>query len=118
METSILTSIKKVLGLAATYKAFDEDVIMHINASFAILSQLGVGPTNGFMIEDESTDWEEFTVPQNQLNLVRTYMFLKVRLLFDPPATSFLIDAAEKQIKEYEWRLNAFREDDIPMVGG
>lgn len=115
METSILTNVKKVLGIAESYTAFDEDILMHINAAFSVLNQLGVGPVNGFMIEDAGTEWEEFVVPPNQLHLVKTYIFLKVRLLFDPPTTSYLIDAATNQIKEYEWRLNTFRENEIPF---
>jgi len=116
MESSILTSTKKILGIAKEYTAFDLDIITHINAAFSILNQLGVGPVEGFMIEDAGTDWEEFTVPMNQLNLVRTYVFLKVRLLFDPPVTSFLIEATTKQIEEYEWRLNTFREWELDPV--
>lgn len=115
METSILTNVKKVLGIAESYTAFDEDILMHINAAFSVLNQLGVGPIDGFMIEDAGTEWEEFVVPPNQLHLVKTYIFLKVRLLFDPPTTSYLIDAATNQIKEYEWRLNTFRENEIPF---
>lgn len=114
METSILTSTKKVLGIAESYTAFDLDILTHINATFSILNQLGVGPLEGFMIEDDSTEWEEFVVPINQLNLVKTYVYLKVGMLFDPPTTSFLIEAKTKQIEEYEWRLNVFRENDIP----
>lgn len=117
MEASILTSTKKVVGLSASYTVFDPDIVMHINAAFSILSQLGVGAADGFMIEDEDANWEDIGLPQNQLNLVRTYIFLKVRMLFDPPTTSFLIDAMTKQITEYEWRLNVFRENDIPLTG-
>lgn len=115
METSILKSTKKILGIADSYTAFDLDIITHINAAFSILNQLGVGPVEGFMIEDEGSDWEDFVVPQTQLNLVKTYVFLKARLLFDPPTTSFLIEATTKQIEEYEWRLNVFRENEIPL---
>lgn len=110
MEESILTSTKKILGLAQDYTAFDLDVITHINAAFSILNQLGVGQVEGFFIEDEAAVWGDFIVPLNQLSLVKTYVFLKVRILFDPPATSYLIQAANDQIKEYEWRLNVFRE--------
>lgn len=117
MEGSILKSTKKILGLAEDYTAFDPDVVTHINAAFSILNQLGVGPAEGFMIEDENEDWDEFIVPQNQLNLVKTYVYLKVRMLFDPPTTSFLIEATNKQIEEYEWRLNEFREHLIPIPG-
>lgn len=115
METSILTSTKKILGIAESYTAFDLDIITHINSAFSVLSQLGVGPSEGFMIEDEAPVWNDFPVPTNQLMLVRTYVFLKTRLLFDPPTTSFLIDAMKNQINEYEWRLNVFRELDIPL---
>jgi hypothetical protein len=115
MEASILTSTKKILGIAEAYTAFDLDIITHINATVSILAQLGVGPSEGFMIEDELNEWDEFDVPQAQSNLVKTYIFLKVRLLFDPPATSYLITATENQIKEYEWRLNLARESEIPL---
>jgi hypothetical protein len=114
METSILTSTKKVLGIAESYTVFDLDIITHINAVFSILYQLGVGPVNGFMIEDASMEWEDFAVPTSQVNLIKTYLFLKVSLLFDPPTTSFLLDAKKEQIAEYEWRLNVARENDIP----
>lgn len=111
MEASILTSVKKILGMTEAYTAFDEDVIMHINAAFSILTQLGIGPTSGFIVENELTLWSEFSVPDLQLNLVKTYLYLRVRMLFDPPTTSFLIEAMNKQIAEYEWRLGVMRDD-------
>lgn len=114
METSILTSTKKILGIAADYEAFDTDIITHINSVFSIVNQLGVGPTEGFAIEDEEAEWGDIGLDEKETNLLRTYMFLKVRMLFDPPATSFLIDAMKQQIAEYEWRLNHFREEAIP----
>lgn len=113
MENSILTSTKKILGLPEEYTAFDVDIITHINSVFYILSQLGVGPDEGFMIEDEAAEWDDFDGPPEQRIAVRTYMFLKVRMLFDPPGTSFLIEAMEKQIAEYEWRLNVSREVEL-----
>lgn len=113
MESSILISTKKILGIADDYKIFDLDIITHINATFSILNQLGVGPIEGFFIEDESSVWDDFVVPENQRHLVKTYIYLKVRILFDPPATSYLIEAANRQISEYEWRLNVFREEDL-----
>jgi len=115
MEQSILKSTKKILGLGDEYTPFDLDVITHINAAFSVLDQLGVGPSGGFTITDDTTEWDDYAVPQNQLNLVRTYIFLKTKILFDPPTFSFHIDAAKEQIKEYEWRLNAFREDALPQ---
>jgi hypothetical protein len=114
MEESILKSTKKILGLDEAYTAFDHDVITHINAAFSILDQLGVGPEGGFAIEDDLTEWNEYDVPFNQLQLVKTYVYLKVRILFDPPGTSFLVNAANDQLREYEWRLNVFREVELP----
>ena len=116
MEESILKSTKKILGLDEAYTAFDLDVITHINAAFTILDQLGVGPEGGYWIEDDSDLWSDYPVTTpDQLQLVKTYVYLKVRILFDPPATSYLIQAATDQIKEYEWRLNVFREDALDM---
>jgi hypothetical protein len=115
MENSILISTKKILGIAEDYTAFDLDIITHINSAFSTLTQLGVGPANGFMIEDETAQWSDFIADISsddlQYNSVRTYVFLKVRYLFDPPQTSYLITATEKQIQELEWRLNVHREE-------
>ena len=113
MENSILNSTKKVLGLSPEYVVFDEDIIMHINTAFSTLTQLGVGPAEGFMIEDASAEWDDFITDGDvQYNSVRSYVFLKVSMLFDPPQTSYLITAKEKQIEEFEWRLNVHREED------
>lgn len=103
----ILADTKKILGVAPDYIAFDLDITTHINSTLSILSDLGVGPASGFSIEDAGTDWDELPASPKQLALVRTYLYLKVRLLFDPPATSYLIEAMEKQIAEHEWRLCA-----------
>jgi hypothetical protein len=111
MELSILTSTKKILGIAEDYTVFDLDIITHINTAFSTLTQLGVGPEEGFMIEDASTEWDDFIVDDLQYNAVKSYVFLKVRQLFDPPTTSYLIAAFEKQIQELEWRLNVHREE-------
>lgn len=110
MESSILIGTKKILGLAEDYTAFDHDITTYLNSAFATLSQLGVGPTGGFMVEDELEEWVDVDLPDDQLNLVRTYVTLKVRMLFDPPTTSYLITAMNEQIREYEWRLNVLRE--------
>jgi hypothetical protein len=112
MESSILNSTKKVLGIAEDYAAFDEDIIMHINTAFSTLAQLGVGPAEGFMIEDDTAVWADFIATDFQFNSVKSYIFLRVRLLFDPPTTSYLLSAYEKQIEELEWRLNVHREED------
>jgi hypothetical protein len=113
---SIFNSTKKILGLDLAYTPFDIDVMMHINAVFAVLTQLGIGPEDGFFIESDAEIWDDFQVPTNQLHLVKTYIFLKVRMLFDPPTTSYLIDAMERQIKEYEWRLSTMRESLLPVL--
>ena len=104
---SILTSIKKLLGIEEEYDHFDADIIMHINSVFTILNQLGVGPSEGFRIEDETTTWDEF-IPRNS-NLyesVKSYIFLKVKLLFDPPLSGTVMECYNRQISELEWRLN------------
>lgn len=111
METSILLGIKKVLGIPGDYEVFDPDVITHINSAFSTLTQLGIGPAAGFMIEDDSAVWADFIADDMQLNAVKTYVFLRVKQLFDPPTTSYLISAFNDQIKELEWRLNVHREE-------
>jgi hypothetical protein len=109
---SILTSTKKVLGLEEDYVAFDEDILLHINSVLSTLNQLGLGPTNGFMIEDKTATWDDFIGTDLRLTSVRSYVYLRVRLLFDPPTTSYLIDSFNEQIKQLEWRLNVVREGD------
>ena len=106
METSILTSIKKMLGIAEDYTEFDEDIITHINSVFLNLTQLGVGPEEGFMIEDDTAVWEDFIDDSIQLQAVKTYMYLKVKLLFDPPLSSSVTEAFTRMIAALEWRLN------------
>lgn len=110
MLKSILDSTKQVLGIEPDYTAFDQDVIMAINSAFSTLNQLGVGPEAGFFIPDKTTEWEDFIGDDARLNAVRTYVCLRVRLIFDPPATSFAIQAIEKQIEELAWRINVHRE--------
>lgn len=108
--TSILQSIKKLLGIAEEYEAFDTDIIMHINSVFSILTQLGVGPANGFYITDHHEVWEDFMPTSPRLEMVKTYMYLKVQLVFDPPTSSAAIDSANRLISELEWRLNVAAE--------
>lgn len=102
---SILTSIKKLLGISAEYEHFDPDIIMHINSVFMILTQMGVGPSEGFTIEDEMSVWSEFTDSNVMIEAVKSYIYLKVRLLFDPPSSSAVIESINRQISELEWRL-------------
>ena len=114
IDDSILNSTKKLLGIAEDYDAFDTDIVMHINSVFNTLSQLGLHPTDGFAIEDDSSVWSDYIDNQKLYNSVKTYMYLKVRLLFDPPTTSFAIESFAKQIQEYEWRINVQIEEINP----
>ena len=114
MEDSILISTKKILGIEADYTAFDLDIITHINSVFTTLTQLGVGPVTGFSIEDDTETWDLFMAPWENLNAVKTYMYLRVRLLFDPPTTSYHLTSLEKQVAELEWRLNV--QEDTELV--
>ena len=100
---SILDSIKKLLGIQPEYTSFDEDIIIAINTSFATLNQLGVGPEGGYMIEDNTQTWNDYITTTN-LNMVKTYIYLKSRLLFDPP-TGGVLDAIKNQLAELEFRL-------------
>lgn len=108
-KDSILISIKKLLGISKDCTDFDTDIIIHINTTFMILNQLGVGE-EGFQIEDNSSTWDEF-VNLEQLSAVKSYVHLKVKLLFDPPTNSFLVDAINESIRELEWRLNVKAEN-------
>lgn len=103
---SILNSIKKLLGMPSEYTAFDADIIIHINTIFANLAQMGVCPNeHGFQITDNSTTWSEFTNDDMLINNVKTYIYLKVRLIFDPPANSVLVESINNNIRELEVRL-------------
>lgn len=111
MMQSILTSTKKTLGIDESYTVFDTDIVMHINSVFSTLTQLGVGPEDGFAIDDSSALWTDF-IDDARLNNVKSYMYLKVRLLFDPPGTSYHLNSMKEQAKEMEWRINVVREGD------
>lgn len=112
MEQSILNSVKKVLGLPEDYTAFDLDVVLHINSVLSTLSELGVGPAEGFAIEDAEPTWSDFLGLDPRFNKVKSYIYLRVRMLFDPPTTGYLIAAMEKQIQEAEWRITVQAETD------
>jgi hypothetical protein len=137
---SILTNVKKLVGIVESDTSFDVDIITHVNTVFSVLTQLGIGPTAGFMIEDATPTWDDFlnvrqmklagstvyTDVQLQeadklLNMVKTYMYLRVRFLFDPPQTSFVIESLNAQVKELEVRMSIVREgsswvDPMPSV--
>lgn len=105
MATKILDSIKQQIGIVPEYNVFDAQLIMDLNAAFATLHQLGVGPEDGFEV-DENTTWEEY-VTTKRLNFIKSYVSMKVRVMFDPPTSSFALDALRKQIDEYEWRITS-----------
>lgn len=107
---SILTSVKKMLGITEEYEHFDADLIMHINSVFMILNQLGVGPSKGFIITDKFATWADFIQSGENLESVKTYMYMKVRLLFDPPMSSAVMESMKQMISELEWRLNVQSE--------
>lgn len=109
MTESILDSIKKLFGPYSDNTAFDQDLIIHINTVFMTLNQLGVGPAEGFRIKDNTTTWDEYILPEDDLEGVKTYIYLKVKLIFDPPAPS-VINEYNKAIDELEWRLNVNAE--------
>jgi hypothetical protein len=102
---SILTSIKKMLGIVEEYTHFDADLIMHINSVFAILTQIGVGPSEGFSIEDDTDVWTDFIQDNKRLESVKSYTYMKVKLLFDPPLSSSVIESMNRIISELEWRI-------------
>lgn len=106
---SILTSIKKLLGPTEEQEHFDTDIIIHINTVFRILNQLGVGK-DGFFISDKTAVWSDFIEDESKFNDVKTYVYLRVRMLFDPPQNGTVIASIEKMINELEWRLNVAAE--------
>lgn len=107
---SILDSVKQSLGIVPDYEHFDDQLIMFINSVFPVLYELGVGPDDGFEIEDNTALWSDYLGSGKLLNQVKSYMFIKVKLLFDPPASSFAIEAMNKMAQEHEWRIMALVE--------
>ena len=107
---SILLSIKKYVGGGAEHDHFDGDLIMHINSVFADLWQMGVGPSECFMIEDDLSTWEDFLQGSTKFNAVKSYMELRVKLLFDPPTNSAVLEAMKRECDKWEWRLTAAAE--------
>lgn len=111
-DQSILDSVKKVIGMDPSYTAFDIDIIMHINTQFSKLYNLGVGPKNAaFEIEDRNATWSDFLQGKTNINMVKTYVCMAVRLIFDPPPTSFGIEAVKTEIQEMGWRLNVLDDN-------
>lgn len=106
MDESILNSIKALLGPDADYDVYDHDILIFINGVFSTLTQLGVGPAEGFRITGAEETWHDFLGDYRDLESVKTYIYLKVRLVFDPPVNSSVLNAYKEECKELEWRLN------------
>lgn len=106
VEESIFKSIKSLLGPDSDYEVFDNDIIIFINGAIATLTQLGIGPPEGFRISGESETWSDFVGLRQDLDSIKTYIYMKVKLVFDPPANSTVLNAYNEQCKELEWRLN------------
>lgn len=103
---SILNSVKKMLGITEEDTSFDEDIIMHINTVFMIIHQLGAGPVGGFSIVDEESTWDDYFGEEQPLESIKSYMYLKVRSIFDPPTSGAVKEAVNNNIKELEFRIN------------
>lgn len=110
MGESILTSIKKLLGITEDYTHFDQDIIIQINSAFSTLNQLGVGPKAGFAISDKTSVWTDF-INDIRLNFAKTYVFITVKLSFDPPTSGVLTDSYKRQLDELTWRLSIVDEN-------
>ena len=115
---SILTSVKKIIGISEEDESFDTDLIMHINSVLMILNQLGVGPEDGFSITDKSAVWTDVIGDNKLIEATKTFVGLKVRLIFDPPTSSAVLDSINKTISELEWRINVMIENKANATGG
>lgn len=115
---SILTSVKKIIGISEEDESFDTDLIMHINSVLMILNQLGVGPEDGFSITDKSAVWTDVIGDNKLIEAAKTFVGLKVRLIFDPPTSSAVLDSINKTISELEWRINVMVENKANATGG
>lgn len=102
---SILDSIKVLLNVQYYDEAFDKELIMHINSVLMICSQLGIGPAECFSITGSTETWDQFLNGRTDVEAVKNYIYMKIRLIFDPPTNSFTLDAMKRMVEEYEWRL-------------
>lgn len=121
---SILTSIKKMLGITEEQTAYDTDIIININGAFAVLNQLGIGPDEGYFITGSDDTWGDFLPDNNDssvnvsLSLVKVYVYLKTKITFDPPTIGSVMDSTKQAITEYEWRLRTQAELITHLEGG
>lgn len=109
-KKTILEDIRHAIGLGDEHTFFDSDLILHVNSTFDIIHQLGAGPIDGFVIEDGSETWDDYFAGYKTIEFIKTYMYISVKLVFDPPQNSFLVKALEDKQKEYEWRINVAAE--------
>lgn len=115
---SILSSVKKIIGISEEDESFDTDLIIHINSVLMILNQLGVGPEEGFSITDKTAVWTDLINDSKDIEAVKSFVGLKVRLIFDPPTSSAVLDSITKLISELEWRINVMVENKANETGG
>lgn len=115
---SMLTTIKKILGIEPEYTHFDSDIILNINSALMVLTQIGVGPPNGFFITDAGQLWTDFLGDRKDIEAVKMYIGLKTKLSFDPPTSSFVLESIERQLREIEWRLNVQVDKPTIVEGG
>ena len=106
MDESIFESIKSLLGPDASYDVFDQDILIHINSAISVLTQLGVGPSTGFIVTGPEETWRDFIGNDNALQMIKSYIYMKVKIAFDPPANGSVLSAYQDACKEYEWRIN------------
>ena len=106
---SILDSIKKLIGIEDTETYFDSDIVTGVNSAFSSLNQIGIGPDDGFSISDNTKVWNDYLTDVRTLELVKSYVHLKTKLLFDPPSSSSIVDIINKEISEFEWRINVIK---------
>lgn len=111
IEDGILKSTKAILGIVEDDDAFDQDILVHINSAFSTLGQLGVNLPDVSGVDDR---WSDVDLPSRQVNMIRSYLFVQLRLIFDPPTTSFHLAAVKEQIAEFTWRISHHREVDDP----
>ena len=114
MDNSVLTSVKKMLGIESEYTQFDTDIIININSVMMTINQLGIGPVTGFYITGNTETWIGLIGERKDMEAIKTLVYLKVRLLFDPPSSAFVLESIQRQIQEFEWRLNVQAEE--PLV--
>lgn len=112
MQNSILLTIKQMLGIPSEYSVFDEELVVYINTVIAALRQLGVGPENGFAITGENDSWGDYIGDTLMYENVKSYIYLKVRMMFDPPSSSFVLEAFKNQAAEIEWRIYIQADED------